>query len=152
MNAMDVQVHAGWQEARRVLAVRLDNLGDVLVTTPAIHAIRESLPEASITLLASEIGAQAGRLNPDIDEVIVHSAPWMDPWSRLPLDPARESQSDSPAQRGELRRGGDFHLVSAEPVARGLHVLPRGYSAALGGLDRWTQARCSRHGTATRSG
>jgi ADP-heptose:LPS heptosyltransferase len=34
-----------------------------------------------------------GRLNPDIDEVIVHSAPWMDPWSRLPLDPARETQA-----------------------------------------------------------
>ena len=93
MNVMDMQVDAGWQEARRVLAVRLDNLGDVLVTTPAIHAIRESLPEASITLLASPIGAQVGRLNPDIDEVIVHSAPWMDPWSRLPLDPGREAQA-----------------------------------------------------------
>jgi ADP-heptose:LPS heptosyltransferase len=90
---MDIQVNAGWQEARRVLAVRLDNLGDVLVTTPAIHAIRESLPEASVTLLASPIGAQAGRLNPDVDEVVVHSAPWMDPWSRLPLDPARESRA-----------------------------------------------------------
>jgi len=44
MNVMDTQVDAGWQEARRVLAVRLDNLGDVLVTTPAIHAIRESDP------------------------------------------------------------------------------------------------------------
>jgi ADP-heptose:LPS heptosyltransferase len=93
MNAMDVQVDAGWQEARRVLAVRLDNLGDVLVTTPAIHAIRESLPEASVTLLASPVGAQAGRLNPDVDEVVGHSAPWMDPWSRLPLDPARESRA-----------------------------------------------------------
>src|SRR5215203_6038747 len=93
MNAMDVEVHAGWQEARRVLAVRLDNLGDVLVTTPAIHALRESLPGASITLLASPVGAQVGRLNPDIDEVIVHSAPWMDPWSRLPLDPVRESRA-----------------------------------------------------------
>lgn len=79
-----------WQRARRVLAVRLDNLGDVLVTTPAIHAIRESLPAASITLLASPVGAQAGRLNPDVDEVVVYQAPWMDPWSELPLDPERE--------------------------------------------------------------
>ena len=92
-----MQVHEEWRDARRVLAVRLDNLGDVLVTTPAIHAMRESLPDASITLLASPVGAQAGRLNPDIDEVVVYNAPWMDPWSRLPLDPAREMRGDRPS-------------------------------------------------------
>ena len=42
-----------WQSARRILAVRLDNLGDVLVTTPALHAIKASLPQARLTLLAS---------------------------------------------------------------------------------------------------
>src|SRR5262245_12433341 len=81
-----------WQRARRILAIRLDNLGDVLVTIPAIHAMRESLPGATSTLPASPIGAQAGRLNPDIDDVIVYCAPWMDPWSRLPHDPEREQQ------------------------------------------------------------
>lgn len=81
-----------WLNAKRILAIRLDNLGDVLVTTPAIRAIRQSLPEASITLLASPVGAQVGRLNPDIDEVIVYRAPWMDPWRELPLDPDREQQ------------------------------------------------------------
>ena len=80
-----------WQAARRVLVIRLDNLGDVLVTTPAIRAIRRSLPEAEITLFASPVGAQCGRLNPDIDDVIVYQAPWMDPWHELPLDPAREA-------------------------------------------------------------
>jgi ADP-heptose:LPS heptosyltransferase len=79
-----------WAAARRILAIRLDNLGDVLVTTPAIHAIRESLPNAEITLLASPVGAQAGRLNPDIADVIESDAPWMDPWQQLPQDPARE--------------------------------------------------------------
>ena len=89
MNASDLHVDAPvpaletWRDARRVLAVRLDNLGDVLVTTPAIHAMRESLPDAAITLLASPVGAQAGRLNPDVAEVVVYNAPWMDPWSRL---------------------------------------------------------------------
>jgi ADP-heptose:LPS heptosyltransferase len=93
VSASDLHVHEEWRRARRVLAVRLDNLGDVLVTTPAIHAIRESLPDAAITLLASPVGAQVGRLNPDIDQVVVYEAPWMDPWSRLPLDPAREMQT-----------------------------------------------------------
>lgn len=81
-----------WRTARRVLAVRLDNLGDVLVTTPALHAIKESLPDAALTLLASSVGAQAGYLNPDVDEVIVYEAPWMDPWQRLPQDSEREQR------------------------------------------------------------
>src|ERR687886_805460 len=88
-----------WRTVRRVLGVRLDNLGDVLVTTPAIHAIKQSLPMlargvpgANLTLLASPVGAQAGRLNPDIDEVIVYEAPWMDPWHKLPQDADREQR------------------------------------------------------------
>src|SRR3954467_8156046 len=81
-----------WQRAKRILAVRLDNLGDVLVTTPAIHAIKASLPEAEITLLASPVGAQAGRLNPDLADVVVYEAPWMAPWARLPQDSAREQR------------------------------------------------------------
>jgi ADP-heptose:LPS heptosyltransferase len=79
-----------WQAAQRVLLIRLDNLGDVLVTTPAIHAVRQSLPAAELTLLASPVGAQVGRLDPDLDDVIVYDAPWMDPWSELPQEPERE--------------------------------------------------------------
>lgn len=81
-----------WRTVCRVLAVRLDNLGDVLVTTPAIHAIKESLPEAKVTLLASPVGAQVGRLNPDVDDVIVYQAPWMDPWRELSQDSRREQR------------------------------------------------------------
>jgi lipopolysaccharide heptosyltransferase II len=83
-------IDACWQRARRILAVRLDNLGDVLITTPAIHAVKAALPDARITLLASPVGAQAGRLNGDIAEVITYEAPWVDPWQRLPQDLARE--------------------------------------------------------------
>ncbi len=79
-----------WRSAQRIAAIRLDNLGDVLVTTPAIHAIKQSLPQAEITLLASPVGAQAGRLNPDIADVLVYQAPWMDPWHRLPQESERE--------------------------------------------------------------
>jgi lipopolysaccharide heptosyltransferase II len=81
-----------WRAARRILAVRLDNLGDVLVTTPALHAVKASLPDATLTLLAGPVGAQVGRLNPDVDDVIEYAAPWMDPWHRLPQDSAREQR------------------------------------------------------------
>ncbi len=81
-----------WGRAKRILAIRLDNLGDVLVTTPALHAIKTSLPDAALTLFASPVGAQVARLNPDIDDVIVYQAPWMDPWHKLPQDSRREER------------------------------------------------------------
>jgi ADP-heptose:LPS heptosyltransferase len=81
-----------WRSARRILLIRLDNLGDVLLMTPAFHAIKAALPEASLTLLASPIGSQIGLLDPDIDDVIVYQAPWMDPWHTLPQDSQREQQ------------------------------------------------------------
>ena len=81
-----------WRSARRILAIRLDNLVDVLVTTPALHAIKASLPAIELSLLTSPVGAQVARLNPDIDEVIVYEAPWMDPWHRLPQNSKREQQ------------------------------------------------------------
>ncbi len=82
-----------WRAARRILAVRLDNLGDVLVTTPALHAVKASLPQGSLTLLASPVGAQVARLDPDIDDVIVYEAPWVDPWRKLPHDSRREQRA-----------------------------------------------------------
>jgi len=81
-----------WRSARHILVIRLDNLGDVLVTTPAIHAVKASLPTAELTLLTSPVGAQVARLNPDVDDVIVYEAPWMDPWHKLPQDSQREQQ------------------------------------------------------------
>ena len=88
----DTRLDPQWQSVRNVLAIRLDNLGDVLVTTPALRAIRQSLPGARLTLLASKVGAQAGYLDPDVDDVIVYEAPWMDPWQRLPRDSEREQR------------------------------------------------------------
>ncbi len=81
-----------WQAARKVLLIRLDNLGDVLLMTPAFHAVRQALPLAHLTLLTSPVGAQIGHLDPDIDEVIVYAAPWVDPWYQLPQDSEREQR------------------------------------------------------------
>lgn len=79
-----------WREARDILLIRLDNLGDVLLMTPAFHAVKETLPQARLTLLTSPVGAQIGRLDPDIDEVITYEAPWVDPWQQLAHNSQRE--------------------------------------------------------------
>lgn len=85
-------IDQSWRSVRKVLLIRLDNLGDVLLTTPAFHAVKTALPDSSLTLLASPVGAQVAALNPDIDDVIVYQAAWMDPWHKLPLDTQREQE------------------------------------------------------------
>jgi lipopolysaccharide heptosyltransferase II len=68
---------ADWADARNVLAVRLDTIGDVLMTTPAIRALKESGGPRRITLLTSQAGAVVGRLVPEVDDVITYDAPWL---------------------------------------------------------------------------
>ena len=66
-----------WANARNVLCIRLDNLGDVLMTAPAIRSLRDARPDRRVTLLASSSGIQAAALLPDIDAAIRYDAPWM---------------------------------------------------------------------------
>ena len=69
---------SGWSAARRILAVRLDALGGVLMTTPALHALRATGPAGrSVTLLTSSAGAQTAPLLADVDDVVGYDPPWM---------------------------------------------------------------------------
>ena len=76
--------------ARRVMVLRLDNLGDVLLTGPSFRALRAALPEAELMLVASPGGAAVAPLLPWVDRVETVRAVWQDAQNRLPLDPARE--------------------------------------------------------------
>lgn len=66
-----------WAQARRILAVRLDSLGDVLMCTPALAAIRRHHADVQLTLLTSPSGAAAAAQVREIDDCIVHHAVWM---------------------------------------------------------------------------
>ena len=68
---------AQWEQARNVLCVRLDSLGDVLMCTPAMRAIKEGRPQRLLTLLTSTGGAVAARYIPELDGVMAYPAPWM---------------------------------------------------------------------------
>lgn len=65
-----------WRSVHRVLAVRLDNLGDVLMTTPALAAIRQSVPGVHISLLTSPVSLSAARCVREVDDVVAFDAPW----------------------------------------------------------------------------
>jgi lipopolysaccharide heptosyltransferase II len=66
-----------WNGAANILCIRLDSLGDVLMTTPALRALKESRAGRRITLLTSRSGAAAAALAPEIDDLVVYDAPWM---------------------------------------------------------------------------
>lgn len=82
----------GWLEAKKILAVRLDNIGDVIMLGPALRAVKETSPQAHLTLLATPGGATAVPLLPWIDDVIVWRPIWQDVGGRMPFDPARERE------------------------------------------------------------
>jgi lipopolysaccharide heptosyltransferase II len=65
------------RSARRVLCVRLDTIGDVLMTGPALRALRSAAPGRHLTLLTSAPGAAVAALMPELDETIVYEAAWM---------------------------------------------------------------------------
>src|SRR5687768_10211727 len=66
-----------WHGVRHILCVRLDSLGDVLMTTPALRALKALRPAPRLTLLTSRAGAEVARWVPEIDSVLVYAAPWM---------------------------------------------------------------------------
>lgn len=80
-----------WRNVRRLLVVRLDNIGDLVMLSPSLRALRRALPQAQITLLASPAGSQVSPLLPWIDDVLVQRAMWQELSSQTPPDIARES-------------------------------------------------------------
>lgn len=63
-------------DVKRILCIRPDNLGDVLMSSPAIAALKRAVPGRHITLLASGSGAAAAPFIPEIDDVIHFDPPW----------------------------------------------------------------------------
>ena len=61
--------------ALRLLVIRPDHLGDVLLTTPALHRLRLALPDAEITALVLPSSAPALANNADVDRVLTCDFP-----------------------------------------------------------------------------
>ncbi len=58
-------------QAVRILIVRLRQIGDVVFTTPAIHAIRDRYPDAHLAYLVEPAASPVVATNPYLTEVIV---------------------------------------------------------------------------------
>jgi ADP-heptose:LPS heptosyltransferase len=69
-------VRPGKDQPKEILVLRLDRIGDVLMSLPALVALREALPEARIRLAVGEWSREIAEDAP-VDEVLVWSAPWV---------------------------------------------------------------------------
>jgi ADP-heptose:LPS heptosyltransferase len=124
-----------WSAMARILVVRPDNVGDVIMTVPALRALRAAAPRARLDLLASPAGAAAASLIDEVGEVVVASVSWQ----RLP---------------GGDEDGRDGRDPDGELVAT---LAARGYDAAVV-LTSFSQspwpaaAICRRAGIAVRVG
>lgn len=54
----------------KVLIIRLRSLGDCVLTTPAIHILKQSRPDLRVAVLVEDRFADIFRSNPDIDAVL----------------------------------------------------------------------------------
>ncbi len=69
---------ARWAQARRILCVRLDSLDGMLLSTPAMRALRAGAPGRSLTLLGSPAGAAALPFIAELDDAIAARLPGQD--------------------------------------------------------------------------
>lgn len=70
----------------KVVIVRLDSVGDVLLAGPAIRAV--ALSGAEVTLLCSSVGKSAADLLPGVADTLTFDAPWV----HVPPPPARAAE------------------------------------------------------------
>ncbi|HVS94632.1 MAG TPA: glycosyltransferase family 9 protein [Mucilaginibacter sp.] len=65
-----------WKDCKNILCIRPDNMGDLVMSGPAIRALKETF-DARITLLTSSIAKAIAAFMPEIDETIVFDLPWV---------------------------------------------------------------------------
>lgn len=57
---------------KRILVVRTDRIGDVLLSTPVIKALRDTYPSAYIAMMVSPYTREIAEGNPYLDEAIIY--------------------------------------------------------------------------------
>ncbi|MFH9401183.1 glycosyltransferase family 9 protein [Streptomyces sp. NPDC017638] len=110
----------------RSLVVRLDSFGDVLLAGPAVRAV--AAHSTRVTLLCGPRGADAARLLPGVDDVLV----WEAPWEGFDPPPVRPAGID--ALLGRLRAGA--HDSALVLTSHHQSPLPTALLLRLAGIGR----------------
>jgi ADP-heptose:LPS heptosyltransferase len=116
-----------WPGVRRVLLVRPDNLGDVVMLTPALRALRRAAPGAELHLLASPVGSGLAPTLPGLDGVLTVSPVWQDTSGGPAQDPDREARLVETLRAGRYDAMLVFTSFSQSPW-------PAAYAGYLAGI------------------
>ncbi|MVN93053.1 glycosyltransferase family 9 protein [Mucilaginibacter aquatilis] len=65
-----------WQNCKKILVIRPDNMGDLIMSGPAIRALKETF-NAHITVLTSGMAKNIIAHMPEIDDSIIFDLPWV---------------------------------------------------------------------------
>ncbi|SDF72658.1 glycosyltransferase family 9 protein [Chitinophaga filiformis] len=102
-----------WKKCRRILCIRPDNIGDLLMSTPAIRALKQTF-NCHITVLVSSLGAAAVPEIPEIDEAIIFDVPWVQTTGTP--DPAQFYQLVKQLREGRFDAAVIFTVYSQNPM------------------------------------
>ncbi len=69
------QARASVPAAPRILLIRPDHLGDLVLTTPVLHALRTHAPHAHITMMAGPWSSEIVARHSDVDSIITFPFP-----------------------------------------------------------------------------
>lgn len=119
-------VNNNWKDCKNILCIRPDNMGDLLMTGPAIRALKESTG-AMITVLTSSMAAGAARLIAEIDDIIIYNLPWIKAEKTVPADSFNEIVAEIRERRFDAAV--IFTVYSQNP-------LPAAMLAYLAGVPR----------------
>ena len=73
--------------APRILLIRPDHLGDLVLTTPILHALKEHAPDAHITMMVGPWSSEVVARHPAIDRLIPCPFPGFQRALQKPLAP-----------------------------------------------------------------
>ncbi|SAL88635.1 glycosyl transferase family protein [Caballeronia arvi] len=140
-------------DVKRILCIRLDNLGDVLMTTPALHALRSAQPGRHLTLLASRSGKAAAPFIDAIDDVIEYDAPWVK--QDAPIDALADLAMRARLAASQFDAAVVFSVYSQNPLPAAMLCHLAGIPLRLahcrenpyGLLTDWVQETEPQHGT-----
>ncbi|WP_246585299.1 glycosyltransferase family 9 protein [Thiorhodospira sibirica] len=136
-------------QRERILIIRLSAIGDVVMASAFVHALRASWPEAHISWLVEPVAADLLRHNPDIDQLIIWpKTRWQRLWRardfkqlgrevRPFIAALRQAQYSRTIDLQGLFKSGVWAWLSGAPVRIGLgsregsavlmtHRVPRG--------------------------
>ena len=62
---------------KRILVLRYDRIGDMIVTTPILRTLKQQYPDIRLDVLASKANAEVLRGNPFVDTLLIFETNWV---------------------------------------------------------------------------